>query len=249
MVVRILVLLTLLAPSPIWGQSIEFPNAPIGQVLDTGEWLGAERRAHLENELGRFRKKHALDVMVILWDRGLPPATGLEELAARIGETWAREDLWVVVLHVPDSLHRPTAVFGGAASERYLDDALVGALRTATLRGLKERTPRAQVEALGLEAGGEFVFLKNRGELERKAHVAARADQSRNQENRHQAMIFRGFIATLMALFAVGVLASLYLVKRRPTNLEFPHTRWRRRLGAKWSGGGCIVVSLPTRIS
>ena len=36
------------------------------------------------------------------------------------------------------------------------------------------------------------------------------------------------------------------ILDKRPKILEFPMTRWRQRLGARWSGGGHIVVTLPT---
>lgn len=249
MLIRSIVFLCLLCPTLARGQAIEFPNPPLGQVLDAGSWLGDARRIHLENELGRYRKAYQIDVMVVLWDRGLPPETGVEELAERLGETWTRENIWVVVLHIPDSLHRPAIVAGGVGTKRFMGGLTELALQSAALRGMKERTTRAQIEALGLEAGGEFVFLKNRSEFERKEYVAHHDQQLRDQEDRHQSMIFRAVISTLLALMAVGVVAALYLLKGRPTDLEFPQTRWRRRLGAKWSGGGQIVVSLPPRIS
>jgi hypothetical protein len=117
----------------------------------------------------------------------------------------------------------------------------------AFLRGMKERTTNSQVECLGLEIGEEFVFLKHHRDLERKGFVLGQAQQLLEQEQRHRRMIFRAVIATLFSLVAVGAVAILYLFKRRPANLEFPETRWRKRLGAEWCGGGHIVVSLPTR--
>ena len=249
MLTRLIILLFFCSSVSVWSQVIEFPNPPSGQVLDAGSWLGDERRERLENELGRYRSSYAIDVMVVLWDRGLPPETGLEELAGRLGETWAREDLWIVVLHVPDSLHRPALVCGGEVTKRLAGETVKEAMLAATLRGMKERTTRAQVEALGLEAGEEFIFLKARAELDRKLGVAAHDQQLRDREARHQAMIFRAAMATVLALTAVATVAVLYFIRRRPTDFTFPETRWRRRLGAKWSGGGHIVVSLPPRLS
>ena len=69
------------------------------------------------------------------------------------------------------------------------------------------------------------------------------------EKERHQSMIFRAFITTMLTLLAVGVVAVIHLIKRRPSDLRFPETQWRRRLGATWSGGSRIVVSLPPRIS
>ena len=250
MMMRLLLILSLLAPTLAVGQAIEFPYPPAGQVLDAGSWLGDERRSRLESALGRYRKSYQIDVMVVVWERGLPPETSLEDLAERVGETWAREPLWVVILHIPDSLHRPTAVYGGSGTKNFQEEVPAVALHSAVLRGMKERTTRAQVEALGLEAGEEFVFLKNRREFEHKEHLAHHHHQQlQGPEGRHQSMIFRAVIATLLALVAVGVVALLYLRRRRPSDLQFPETRWRRRLGGKWSGGGQIVVALPPKIS
>ena len=231
------------------GQSIDFPHPPPGQVLDTGGWLGDERKARLESELSRHRKSHGLDVLVILWDRGLPPETTLEELAERVGETWTRESSWVVVLHVPDSLLRPAAVFGGEARARHAGEEAGLALYNALSRAMKERTTRARVEALGLELAEEFVFLRNRATYERKRIASIHQEQLRDRAESHHSMIFRAVMATLLALLAVGVVGVIYLLKRRPSNLHFPETHWRRRLGASWSGGGQIVVSLPPRVS
>jgi hypothetical protein len=248
MLIRLLILGTLLLPASLRAQVTDFPPPPAGQVLDAGDRLGSERRARLEGELGRLRTQYHLDVMVILWDRSLPPETGLEELATRIGETWAREDLWAVVLHLPDSVHQPTLVIGGEYLKTIPGDSADDALHDAQFRGMKERTSFEQVAALGLEIGEELVYLKNRITLERKEYVANRDHLLRAQEERHQRMIFRGAVVTIVALVAVAVLAVLYLFRRRPSNLEFPATRWRRRLGAEWSGGGNIVVSIPSRM-
>lgn len=225
----------------------EFPNPPAGQVLDIGDRLGSERRGRLESELRRLRSEYNLDVMVVLWTGSLPPSTGLEDLARRLGETWAREDLWAVVLHVPDSLHRPAVASGGSFLETVTEQAAFDAQARAIFRGTKERTPNAQVEALALELGEEFVFLQHRRDYERKGIVAAQDEQLRAREDRQQAMIVRAIIATLFALLAVALVAVLYFFKRRPSNLAFPDTRWRRRLGAKWCGGNPVVVSIPSR--
>ena len=246
---RFLTFLCLLLPEVVAGQTIDFPQPPEGQVLDTGGWLGEERKSRLEEELGRYRTSHDLDVLVVLWDRGLPPGTTLEDLARRVGETWARHDLWTVVLHVPSSLMRPVVVFGGRASTPHEDEATGLALDNAVSRGMKERTTRSQVEALALEIGEEFIFLKNHAAHERKQSMVPGTQQHLPGEERHQSMMFRAFIATAFALLAIGVVAVIYLFKRRPSDLHFPETHWRRRLGAAWGGGSRIVVSLPPRIS
>lgn len=246
---RFLTFLCLLLPGVVAGQAIDFPQPPDGQVLDVGGWLGEERKSRLEEELGRYRTSHDLDVLVVLWDRGLPPGATLEALAKRVGETWARHDLWTVVLHVPSSLMRPVVVFGGRASTAYEDEATGLALHNAVSRGMKERTTRAQVEALALELGEEFIFLKNHAAGERKQIMALNTQQHLPGEERPQSMMFRAFIAAAFALFAVGMIAVICLFRRRPSDLHFPETHWRRRLGAAWSGGGRTVVSLPPRIS
>jgi len=246
---RLLFFLCLFLPGVVTGQAIDFPHPPSGQVFDTGGWLGEERRSRLEEELGHYRTSHALDVLVVLWDRGLPPEATLEDLARRVGETWARHDLWAVVLHVPDSLSRPVVVFGGRASTDYEDEDAGLALHNAVSRGMKERSTRAQLESLGLELGEEFVFLKNRAAHERTQVLAIHDQQHLVKQERPQPMIFRAFITTMLTLLAIGVVAVIHLVKRRPSDLRFPETQWRRRLGATWSGGSRIVVSLPPRIS
>ena len=105
------------------------------------------------------------------------------------------------------------------------------------------------MESLGLELGEEFVFLKNRAAHERTQVLAIHDQQHLVKQERPQPMIFRAFITTMLTLLAIGVVAVIHLVKRRPSDLRFPETQWRRRLGATWSGGSRIVVSLPPRIS
>ena len=108
MIFRLLLLLATLLPPLASGQNAAFPSPPPGQVLDSGNWLPDARRRHLESELGRIRLTHQVDVLVVVWEQGLRPGSSLEDLASRLGETWAREDLWAVVLHVPHSLAPPT---------------------------------------------------------------------------------------------------------------------------------------------
>lgn len=238
-------LLTLVGASLLPAQSIEFPLPPDGQVLDRGHWLGKKRTSKLESELTRFRELYDIDVRVVLWDRAVPGDTKLSELAKRLGETWVRSDLWVIVLHVPESSRRPTAVWGGPGSAHLMEGVPDRALHSATLRAFKERTVRATIEALGLEAGQEFVFLKHRQELEQQVFLANRARQERAREGRDQALIIRAGLATMLALIAVAAVGFLYYFRRRPSNLRFPETRWRKRFGGDWSGGGNIVVSIP----
>lgn len=241
----LLLLLILAGASFVPAQSVEFPLPPDGQVLDRGHWLGKERISKLESELGRFRELYDIDVRVVLWDRAVPSDTELPDLAKRLGETWVRSELWVIVLHVPESNRRPIAVWGGPASQNIMEGVPDRALHSATLRAFKERTVRSTIEALGLEAGQEFVFLKHRQELEQQVYIANRARQERAREGRDQALIFRAGLATMLALLAVAAVGVLYYVKRRPSNLRFPETRWRKRFGGEWSGGGNIVVSIP----
>ncbi|MBJ05711.1 MAG: hypothetical protein CMO40_01120 [Verrucomicrobiaceae bacterium] len=239
----------LLLPLPTAGQSIDFPGRPPGHVLDTGNWLGDARKNRLEAELSRYRTSHDLDVLVILWDRGCPPGVSLEELARRIGETWSREADWVVVLHVPGSLLQPATAFGGRAQDRPEEEETGLALYSALSRAMKERNVRGRVEALALELAEEIVFMKNRSTYEQERIASFFEQQQRSRAESRQSMIFRAVMATVLALVAVGVVALIYLLKRRPNNLYFPETLWRYRLGAAWSGGGPIVVSLPPRVS
>ena len=78
---RLLLIMFILGlPGVATAQGVAFPNPPAGQVFDPTGWLGEDRILRLEKELGRYRKHHAVDVVVVLWSRGLSPQTTLEDL-------------------------------------------------------------------------------------------------------------------------------------------------------------------------
>ena len=242
-------ILCLLLPELATGQSIDFPNPPRGHVLDAGDWLGPGRRTRLEEELGRYHRNHELNVLVVLWDRGLPPGTTLEGLAQRLGKTWIPHGLWAVVLHIPDSLQRPVVVAGDRTSPPCDGEAIALAVSTSVSRGMKERTTRARIESLALEIGEELAFLKNRTDHQRRHSMANHAQLSLREGDLQLPMLSRTFIASALALFLIGAITLIYLFRRRPAGLLFPETHWRRRLGAAWSGGTRIIVSVPPRTS
>ena len=78
-----LILFLLIMPGIARSQGIAFPPSPDGQVFDPSGWLGEDRIHRLEEELGRFRQDHAVDVIVVLWSRGIPPRASMEDLAQR----------------------------------------------------------------------------------------------------------------------------------------------------------------------
>ncbi len=242
-------MLGLLLPTLVTGQSIDFPPAPTGHVLDAGEWLGPGRKARLEQELGRYRGNHDLNVLVVLWNRGLPPGTTLEGLAARLGQTWNHHGLWAVILHIPDSLQRPVVVAGNRASQSRDDEAIALAISTSVSRGMKERSTRARIEALALEVGEELAFLKNRAAHHRGQVISNDARPDPIEGGLRLPMLSGALVTSALALLLIGVIAVVYLFRRRTTGLFFPETHWRDRLGAPWSGGPRIIVSVPPRTS
>lgn len=244
-----LLIFGLLLPTLASSQSIDFPPPPAGHVLDAGDWLGPGRKARLEQELGRYRRNHDLNVLVVLWNRGLPPGTTLEALAARLGETWAHHGLWAIILHVPDSLQRPVVVAGNRTSRSRDDEAIALAVSASVSRGMKERSTRARIESLALEVGEELAFLKNRAAHQNGQVVSNKNLPDPPDRGLRLPMLPGALIPITLALLLIGVIAVIYLLRRRTTGLFFPETHWRRRLGAPWGGGPRIIVSVPPRTS
>ncbi|NNC90528.1 MAG: hypothetical protein HKN82_18895, partial [Akkermansiaceae bacterium] len=82
-------------------RTTDLPPPPDGHVFDAANSLGDRRRDDLEAELARIRNAHRIDIHAVAWDRELPQDGDLAALAARLGDAWAREDRWVVVLQAP----------------------------------------------------------------------------------------------------------------------------------------------------
>ncbi len=213
-------------------------------MLDQDQWLDREQRSQLESELTRLRQTHAVDVLVIIWSQAFDSETDPEQLARRLGATWSREDLWALVLHRPDATTHPLAVWGGPLLEDSADSSLDKPLRDALARGLKEWTGRDRVSGVALNLGEELVFLQSR----RRAELAARQQQqtSARAEAGHPGWtgIIRYALIAVAVLIAIALVATGWILYRsRPTSLRFPKTRWRRRLGANWSGGSNLITS------
>lgn len=239
-----LIIFTFLLTGVAKSQGVEFPSSPNGQVFDPAGWLGADRIVRLENELSRYRRNHGIEVFVVLWSRSLPSGATLEELALRIGETWSQQDLWAVVLHLPESLHRPVVVSKNISGQFLAEQSVEDTVRSAVSRGMQEPHTRARIEALALETGEELTFYKSRALLEqtRPAISAARALLEGTQPQGLRLFPAMAFI--IPTLFLIIILCRF---RRRSESLSFPARTWHRRLSASWGGGNQITVSFPPR--
>ncbi len=242
----LLIIITVLLPGLAKSQGVEFPSPPRGQVLDPSGWLGEDRTLRLEEELGRYRRNHDVDVFVVLWSRSLGSETTLEELALRIGETWSRQSLWAVVLHLPESLYRPVVVTRNTSAKLSGEKPLEVVRQSAVSRGMKEPHTRARMEALALETGEELIFWKNqalRGQNQSKSGIP---DDPHPEKQSREKLLPPPIILISLTLLPIVIIRCL---RRRFAPLTFPETTWRFRLQAKWSGGSRIIVSIPPRAS
>ncbi len=245
---RLVILLALAAAPAGVAQTADFPTPPVGHVLDPGRWLPDEPRRTLEDELLRIRREHDIDVLVILWDHSLPVGVPLDELARRLGEAWAREPFWAVVLHVPYSARHPVIRHGGPIASRIPEDALAEALLRGASRGAKESTPQGRVVSTALEVSEEFIFLLNRRDMVQSSFRAELAARKEKHHARMSRILTLAITAFALGLVLAGALGWYLLHRRRlPPTLEFPDTRWRRRLGAGWSGGRSLLVTIPAK--
>ena len=244
-----LILFLLIMPGITRSQGIAFPPSPDGQVFDPSGWLGEDRIHRLEEELGRFRQDHAVDVIVVLWSRGIPPRASMEDLAQRIGDAWSRQPLWAVVLHVPESLHRPVVVTRSDAEPLPGDQSIEVARQTAVTRGMKEPHTRARVEALALETAEELTFWTSRILLGEDRATTANAHILPSAQLTRRSFPAIATISGSVALCVLTLMGILSFRKRRYGPLFFPETNWKRRLRADWSGGNNITVSIPQRPS
>jgi len=239
-----LIICTLLLPGAAKSQGVEFPSSPDGQVFDPTGWLGADRIVRLENELSRYRKNHGIEVFVVLWNRSLPSRTTLEDLALRVGETWAQQALWAVVLHLPESLHRPVVVSKNTSGKFAGEQSIEDAMQSAVARGMKEPHNRARVESLALETAEELTFYKNWALLEQMPPTVGDAKALLKGTQPQRPLHLQAMALTIPTLFLIIILCRFV---RRSTSLSFPARTWHRRLDASWGGGNQITVSIPPR--
>ena len=240
---RILLAL-ILFPLASPGEEPVLPVPPSGQVLDQNEWLDLDQRNQLESELTRFRQSHDVDVLVVIWNQALDPGTDLKQLARRLGKTWSRENLWALVLHHPDSEAPPIAAWGGNLLEDLGKPSPEGAFHDALARGLKEWTDQDRVSGIALNLGEEMVFLQLQQRTALKAHKQQQATALAAAKQNGRAKTIRYSLITLASLITVALgTAGWIRYRSRPTSFQFPKTRWRRRLGASWSGGSNLVSS------
>jgi len=242
----LLLILCLLVLAPtVRAQETLLPNPPLGQVLDRKEWLGENRAVALEERLRRYRSDIGIDVLVVVWDRELPENQTLEELTRKLGKTWAREELWAVVLTAPNSLQRPEICYGGIVADQIDAKSLDHAVAQAIVRGLKDWTEQARIEAVALEIGEEFAYLMQRRTQE-LAFVRERvADITAVHQKTQKKQTFKYIFSALSLVLALSAALYFWLKLRRRGPYEFPETRWRKRLGGSWSGGSTIAATLP----
>lgn len=244
MILRILLALLIL-PLGVGAADFELPDAPAGQILDGGDWLGNDEKLQLESELTRLRETHQVDVFVVIWSEAIENEIDLQDLAGRLGETWNRGELWAVVLQQPESLAHPIVAWGGLLLESAGKADVEEALDHAVSRGLKEWSERNRVSGVALNLGEELVFHRHRSlaAREKQSQQQAAADAVARQLARTKIIRISLIGLAILIAAALAVFAWILLRARRPPTHQFPQTRWRRRLGASWSGGSKLITS------
>lgn len=232
-----------------FGQQIPFPNAPVGQILDNRGWLGDERKDALEQRLRRYRTEHGVDVIVAIWDRELPQDRNLTELTKELGHAWGREELWAIVLKAPESVQRPEVHYGGILADQIDTQSLSSAVSQAIGRGLKDWTEEARTEAIAIELGEEFSYLRQRREQELALIRNKVTEITEAHEKNERQKAFRFVLAGAILIIIAAGIVFVWLLSRRSGPFEFPETHWKKRFGGDWSGGSTIVVSLSTKHS
>jgi hypothetical protein len=240
-----LALILFLSPLAAGANDSPRPNPPTGHVLDHRGWLPKPHVQQLETELSRLRTEHHVDVLVIVWNRTPPPDNDLEALARHLGQTWARENLWAVVLQVPDNVKHPVVAYEGAVIDTLRRDAVDQAIRAAVDRGVKEWTEPDRLASVALGLGEELVYLRLRRQHEQDSITAAETKAAAVAKQQKDGRTMRTALGVTAALLLIGgILTARILIRRRgPARLTFPDTRWRRRLGAPWCGGGDLVTT------
>ena len=235
--------------STLWicAEETLLPNAPLGQVVDQTDWLGEERKKRLDERLRYFRASAGVDVFVVIWDRELPSDQTLKEFALTLGTEWSRENFWALVIKQPESIQRPEIQYGGIFVDGLKTEQLDYSVGEAITRGLKDWTDQARVEAIALEIGEEFSYLKQRRVHERtvvREHMEEIAVIHRKGQKKRTLRLVLAGLGLILTL-SVGLFFGVrYFCSKKP--YTFPETRWRKRLGGTWSGGSTIVATLPS---
>ena len=238
-------LLLLLIPGSATADEAQLPSPPAGHVFDLSNGIQRQDRTQLETELARLRDEHHLDVIVVNWDRALPPGHDLDGFAQHLGERWAREELWTIVLQGPDQDTSPAVAFEGRAIDA-LPETAVQSIRNAINRGMKDWTQSARLRSVALETAEELVYLRQSrklGQLPAKDGVAPSPETV--QAKSKGTLLIRITIGAMIGMLIFGVIIAVRLCirSRRPAEMSFPPTRWRRRLNAPWCGGSDLVTT------
>jgi hypothetical protein len=229
------------------------PEAPEGQVLDRMEWLSEDRRLNLESELGRIRDVHGVDLFVVVWDRRLPDGESPAGLATSLGESWHQGEMWGTVLLTPAAINKPTIVTGGDQLSAKELAHLQEAASYSVEFGAKGWTDQDRLQQTAPVLAEELVFARqSMGPQLKQTPSGPVALQSDNTSSSFSFPI----MATVGALLALIVILTVYVLRRRgakttetpstpePTVRTFPTPTAPRRLGAPWSGGSSLIVSL-----
>lgn len=246
MIVLRILLVLLVLPLSAAGDEFQLPNPPAGQVLDQSHWLSRDAKMNLESELARLRQSHEVDVLVVIWKHAVPSEMDPEQLARQLGKTWSREDLWALVLHLPDVISTPFVAWGGQVLENIAEIPSAPALDAAITRGLKEWTEQERVSSVSLNLGEELVFLQHRRTSEDQARQQQLATAQTEAKQGGRARFIR-IALIILGIFTAAAIATAAVVwhrlRSRPSTFHFPQTRWQRRLGASWSGGSKLITS------
>lgn len=235
----------LLALLPVTAAVADLPDPPAGHVLDRADWMPRQETKQLETELSRLRREHRLDVIVVVWDRDLPAGQDAEHLARQLGQGWAREEFWAIVLQMPESAGRPVVAYDGPVITRPGPELVDESLRNATNRGMKEWSDPARLRSVALEVAEELVYLRLRRQFEQDGITKAEAEASAATRRTTETLLMRITIAAMTGILIFGTIIAIRLCIRRrgPAELTFPPTRWRRRLNAPWCGGSDLVAT------
>jgi hypothetical protein len=235
----------LLLPVTGAAEDVTLPDPPEGQVLDQSGWLSEQDASRLESELSRLRVDHHVDVMVVIWDGPLPSDSDRDAFARRLGQTWANEKLWAVVLQVPGAIDRPGIAHKAAAIDSLHQEESAKTIQTAVARGMKEWSDQSRVRGVALNLAEELVYLQLHHQREPDAVQPAKDEAPALAQGRQIPRTIRIALGVAAAVLITALLLAIRMFGRRrgPEQLDFPETRWRRRLGAPWCGGSDLVTT------
>lgn len=239
------IVLLVLWPLSLGAEEPTLPNPPVGHVLDRSEWLSRPQTEQLDTELARLRREHKVDVIVVVWDRSLPVDDDLDAFARHLGEQWAREDLWALILQMPESVNRPAVAYDGNVIAALRPEPVANAIRQAVNRGMKDWSEPARLRSVGLEVAEELVYLRLRRQFEQNTIKEARAEEIAAEKRKKETLMIRITVAVMAAILVLGTIIAIrvFMGRRGPARMTFPATRWRRRLQAPWCGGSDLVTT------